>query len=292
MLFGAGNYSYTLAESWLKTPPGWTWGWIPGVACDSHDRVYLYSRSQHPLAIFDRDGNFLATWGEGVLTPGCAHGIYIDADDNVYCTDNVNHCIYKFDRNGSLAMTLGTHGQPAARDGDPFNKPTDLAVAPSGELFVSDGYGNARVHAFSPGGGLLRSWGERGDGPGQFSLSHCARVDRHGRVWVCDRENNRIQVFDAGGRFLEQRTGLLRPNTVFFDPNDDVVYVAELGRRISIFTLDGEPIARWGGARASERPGEFRGGPHGLWVDSRGDLYAGEVELGKEGRVQKYVRQR
>jgi sugar lactone lactonase YvrE len=290
MQFGAGDYTYTVAEGWLKTPPGWTWGWIPAVACDSRDRVYIYSRSEHPLAVFDRDGNFLESWGEGVLVPKCAHGIYIDADDNVYCVDNVNHCIYKFDRSGHLVMTLGTPGQPAARDGDPFNKPTDLAVASTGELFVSDGYGNARVHKFSPGGELLLSWGERGGEPGQFALSHCARLDKYDRVWLCDRENNRIQIFDADGRFLEAWTGLLRPNTVFFDRREDVVYIAELTHQISIYTLDHQLIARWGGARSSERPGEFRGGPHGLWADSRGDLYAGEVELGVAGRVQKFVR--
>ena len=291
MLFGTGNYTYTLAEGWLKTPPGWIWGWIPAVACDSRDRVYVYSRSDHPLAVFDRDGNFLETWGEGVLVPKCAHGIYIDATDNVFCIDNVTHCIYKFDRDGRLVMMLGTPGQAAGRDGDPFNKPTDLAIASTGELFISDGYGNARVHKFSPDGELLRSWGERGSGPGEFSLSHCVRLDRYDRVWVCDRENNRIQIFDADGRFLEQRTRLLRPNTVFFDPRNDVVYIAELTHRLSIHTLDGELITQWGGARSSEQLGEFRGGPHGLWVDSRGDLYAGEVELGREGRLQKYVRQ-
>ncbi len=290
MQFGTGDYTYTYADGWLKTPPGWTWGWIPAVACDSRDRVFVYSRSQHPLAVFDRDGNFLETWGEGVLAPMCAHGLWIDGEDNVYCVDVTNHAIFKFDRNGKLVMTLGTPGRPGARDGDPFNKPTDVVVTSTGELIVSDGYGNAKVHRYSADGRLLLSWGERGKGPGQFSISHCARVDRFDRVWVCDRENNRIQIFDLNGAFLGERTGLLRPNSVYFDRNADVAYVAELGRRISVWTLDGEKLADWGGAAQSERPGEFRGGPHGLWVDTRGDLYAGEVELGVEGRMHKYVR--
>ena len=97
------------------------------MATDSQDRVFVYSRSENPLAVFDRDGSFLETWGNGVLPPEAAHGIYIDAEDNVYCTDNDNHCVFKFNRNGELTMTLGTPGEAAAADGDPFNSPTDLA---------------------------------------------------------------------------------------------------------------------------------------------------------------------
>lgn len=291
MLFGTGKYTYRVAEGWGQPPEGWTWGWIPAVACDSQDRVYVYSRSEHPLAVFDRDGSFIETWGDGILPPKAAHGIYIDAEDNVYCTDNSNHAIYKFNRDGDLVMRLGTPGQPADADGDPFNSPTDLDVASTGELFISDGYGNARVHKYSPDGELLLSWGERGTGPGEFALSHCVRVDKDDRVWVCDRENNRIQIFDTDGNFLTEWTDLLRPNTVYFDPNADVVYVAELTHQFSIYTLDGQLITKWGGAEPSEQPGEFRGGPHGIWMDSHGDLYMGEVELGVEGRIHKYIRQ-
>jgi len=290
MTFGTGKHTYEVAEGWGQLPEGWTWGWIPAVACDSQDRVYVYSRSEHPLVIFDREGNFLASWGEDILKD--AHGIYIDAEDNVYCTERGTHCVRKFNPHGELVMTLGTPGQPAARDGDPFNLPTDLAVSSTGELFVSDGYGNARVHKFSPDGELLLSWGEHGSGPGQFDLSHCVRLDKNDRVWVCDRENNRIQIFDSDGHFLAEWTGLLRPDTIYFDQNDDVpnaVYIAELTQQVSIYTLDGELITKWGGAKPSDRPGEFLGGPHGIWMDSHGDLYVGEV--GVDGRLQKFVRQ-
>jgi sugar lactone lactonase YvrE len=287
MAFGMGKYTYKVAEGWGKPPRGWEWGWIPAVACDSQDRVFVYSRSEHPLVIFDRDGNFLASWGEDILKD--AHGIYIDADDNVYCIERNTHCVRKFSSDGELVMTLGTPGQPATEEGDPFNRPTDLAIASTGELFVSDGYGNARVHKFSPDGELLLSWGERGSGPGQFALPHCVRVDKYDRVWVCDRENNRIQIFDTDGRFLTEWTGLLRPDTIYFDPDDDVVYVAELTHQVSIYTLDGELITRWGGTRPSDRPGEFLGSPHGIWMDSHGDLYVGEVRV--NGRLQKFIRQ-
>lgn len=286
MAFGAGKYTYEVVEGWGTLPAGWTWGWIPAVACDSQDRVYVYSRSDHHLVIFDRAGNYLDEWGEGVLQD--AHGLYIDAQDSVWCTEHSSHAVFKFDRRGELVMTIGTPGQRGEADGDPFNQPTDLAIASTGEVFISDGYGNARVHKYSPQGERLLSWGERGTGPGQFALSHCARVDKHDRVWVCDRENHRIQIFDAEGRFLDEWTGLQRPNAICFDPRKDVVYVAELDHQVSIYTLDGELLARWGGVE-SERPGEFLGGPHGIWADSRGDLYVSEVLA--PGRIQKFVRQ-
>lgn len=287
MTFGEGKYTYKVAEGWGKLPAGWEWGWIPAIACDAQDRVFVYSRSAHPLVIFDRDGNFLDSWGEGFLKD--AHGIMIDADQNVYCTERDNHCVYKFNKDGQLTMTLGTPGKPGEREGDPFNRPTDLAVAATGELFVSDGYVNSRVHKYSPEGKLLLSWGEKGGGAGQFDLSHCVRLDRRGRVWVCDRGNNRIQIFDTAGNFLTQMEGLRHPNQIYFDPKDDVAYISELDSQVSIFTLAGELITQWGGCRRSETPGEFLGGAHAICGDSRGDLYVGEVFV--NGRLQKFIRQ-
>ena len=287
MAFGSGKYTYEVEQGWDNLPDGWGWGWVAAVACDSKDRVFVYSRSQHPLIIFDREGNYLDSWGEDILED--AHGIYIDADDNVYCTERETHCIRKFNSSGELTMTLGTPGQAGAGDGDPFNKPTDLAIASSGDLFVTDGYGNARVHKYSPDGKLIKSWGEWGSGPGQFELSHCVRVDKDDRLWVCDRTNNRIQIFDLDGNFMSEWSDLLHPDTIYFDPNEDIVYIAELDQQISIFTLDGELMAKWGGARKSETPGEFSGCPHGIWMDSHGDLYVGQVQV--DAGLQKFVRQ-
>lgn len=281
------KFVFKVINNWDKLPDGWIWGCIPAVACDSKDRVYVFSRSEHHLVIFDREGNFLDSWGEGVLRD--AHGIYIDSEDNVYCTENSNHCIYKFNRQGELVMTVGTPGRAAEKDGDTFNQPTDIAVSSTGDLFVSDGYKNTRIHKFSQNGKLLSSWGERGAGLGQFALPHCVRVDRHDRVWVCDRENNRIQIFDIEGNYLTQWTGLKRPASIFFDPHKDVVYIAELDYQVSIYTLEGDMITQWGGGRSSNKPGEFLGCPHGIWMDSGGDLYISEV--GVDGRLQKFVRQ-
>jgi len=285
MTFGSGKHTYELVEGWGQLPDGWAWGWIPAVASDSQGRVFVYSRSEHPLVVFDREGNFIASWGEDLLE--AAHGIWIDEEDSVYCTEFATHCIHKFDRDGNLTMTLGTPGQQGA-EGEPFDKPTDVVTLPSGEVFVSDGYGNARVHKYSPDGELLLSWGERGTGPGQFELSHCVRADRHGRIWACDRTNDRIQIFDTEGNYLDERTGLLKPDTIYIDQQEDVVYVAELMQRASILTLDGELICQWGGAEKSDRPGEFCGSPHGIWVDRYGDLYIGQVHT--DGGLLKYAR--
>ena len=286
MPFGSGKYTYEVVEGWGKLPDGWEWGWIPGVAVDSQDRVFVYSRSEHPLVLFDLDGNFLESWGEGILED--AHGIWIDEADNVWCTERNTHCVRKFNKHGELLMTIGTPSQPGAKDGDPFNLPTDLGIASTGELFISDGYGNHRVHKYSPTGELIKSWGEEGEGPRQFKLSHCVRVDKEDRVWVCDRTNDRIQIFDTEGNFLDEWTGLLKPDTIYIDPIEDVVYVAELTQQVSIYDMNGELLSKWGGASPSEKPGEFLACPHGIWIDSKGDLYVGQVQA--DGQLQKFKR--
>ena len=295
MNFGSGKYTYSLVKSWGMVAAGWTWGEIVGLAVDAQDRVFVASRSQHPLAVFDTEGNLLETWGDDVLFTNQAHGLFIDSVDNVYFIDAVNHCLLKFDRMGALVMTLGTPGQAAIVDGAPFSGPTDAAVASTGELYVSDGYGNARVHKYSAAGELLLTWGERGDGLGQFSISHSVRVDDQDRVWICDRENNRVQIFDSNGEYLRAWNDLLRPNTIHFDPHEPVVYVAELGRRLSIFALDAEGfpgrlLAQWADLAPSKTPGFWLGGPHGICTDRAGNLYVGEVELGVQGRMWKYQR--
>ena len=286
MKFGTGKYSYELVEGWGKLPSGWSFGWVPGVACDSKDNVYIYSRSEHPLVIFDRDGNFLDIWGEGILQD--AHGIFIDDEDNVFCTERNTHCVHKFDRNGNLLMTIGTPGKEGKNPGDPFNLPTDLVVAPNGDLYISDGYGNARVHHYTADGKLLKSWGTPGKEPGQFDLSHCVRIDHQNHLWVCDRNNSRVQIFDLDGNFLDQWTDLLEPDQVYFDRHAEVVYIAELQQQVSIYTTDHQLLAQWGERERINRPGSFGGCPHGIWVDSHGDLYVTEVQI--DGKIHKYAR--
>ncbi len=283
---GQGEFQYEVIADWATLPQGWTFGWVPGVAVDSRDRVLVSSRSEHPLVIFDTDGNVLESWEGTVLVPDNAHGIYIDGEDNVYLTEWLGHCVYKFNPAGELQWTLGTPGVPRP-PGRPFNRPTDLAIGPDGCLFVSDGYVNHKVHKFSPDGILIKSWGESGTGPGQFDLVHSVWIDSDYRVYICDRENNRIQLFDGEGEFLEEWPGYLRPDKLWFD-RDETIYMAEVGHRVTILDRQNNVLSQWG--ERGDAPEQFVASPHGIWGDSRGDLYVSEVAT--DGQLKKFVRVR
>ena len=281
---GSGKFTYEVQQNWFQLPAGWRFGWIPAVACDSEDRVYVYSRSEHPLVVFDRQGRFLASWGDEVLQD--AHGIFIDGRDQVWCVERETHCVRKFTRRGELLMTLGTPGHAGA-EGEPFRLPTDLTLDSEGFIYVSDGYGNACIHKYSPDGLLIKTWGRPGAGPGEFDLPHCVRFDCRGRLLVADRANNRIQLFDTEGNYLEEWACSHHPDTIFLD--GETVYVAELDQRVSILNLDGERLSQWGAGERIDAPGEFAGCPHGIWMNSAGDLYVGQVQT--DHRIQKFVRQ-
>jgi len=281
MIPGTGKFRYRVVEDWGRDAQGPAWGLISGVAVDSHDRVYLFNRTGRPAVFaYDREGRFLTAWGDGVYK--IPHGILIDDKDQVYLTD-LEHFVHFTTLQGSVLKTLGTPGLPGA-PGMPFNKPTAVALAPSGDIYVSDGYGQSRIHHFAPDGALLHSWGEAGTGPGQFNLPHSIAVDGRSRVFVTDRENNRIQIFDAKGAFLSQWPDLAWPMHVHIA--GDIVYVAEGHQRVSIFSLDGELLARWG--EKGTAPGQFTDWPHWICPDSRGDLYISAITEGN--LLQKFER--
>ncbi|MBI4199101.1 MAG: hypothetical protein HY535_01320 [Chloroflexi bacterium] len=297
MTTGTSKPRYRVAEGWGKLPAGWKWGQVAAVAVDSQDRLYAFNRTDHPVMVFDRGGNLLASWGEGQFVQ--PHGLHIDREGNLYLVDRNAHVVMKFTPEGRLLLTLGKRGQPSdtgatgqapwtvPRAAGPFNFPTDVAVSTNGDLYVSDGYGNARVHKFSPQGRLLLSWGEPGDGPGQFYLPHSVWEAPNGRVYVADRMNNRIQVFTKAGEHVESWPDFVLPCKVFVS-GDGTMYVAELGHRVTICTLEGKVLARWGG-ESSHAPGQFVA-PHGICADSHGDVYVSEVLEGQ--RLQKFIRLR
>jgi glucose/arabinose dehydrogenase len=162
---------------WERLPVGYSHPDVAAAAVDSRGDVYLFCRAEHPVLVYERDGRFLRSWGEGLFSTR-THGITIGPDDSVYCVDDAGHSVRRFTRDGRLLQTIGPSGVPSdsgydgadlttiVRGAPPFNRPTNLAVAPSGDLYVSDGYGNARVHRFTPDGRLLASWGEPGTRPG------------------------------------------------------------------------------------------------------------------------------
>jgi sugar lactone lactonase YvrE len=259
--------------------------------------VYCFNRTpDHPVVVFDRDGNYLHAWGAGLFA--FPHTIRVDEHDNLWIVDRDHGQMMYFTPKGELLRTIGTRGyrsdtgvDPAANGstayrlvthaGGPFNLPTDIALTPSGEMFVTDGYGNARVHKFAADGTHLFSWGEPGSAPGQFMLPHGVWIDRHGRVLVCDRENDRVQVFDQQGTLLRIWPTRLVGPAVFYVDAEDVVYIPEHnGGLVSVLTLEGERLAQWGDP-------SFRS-CHSIWGDSRGDLYV--VRPGTTVRTRRIVK--
>ena len=182
-------------------PPGYTYRDGAAVCVDSQDNVYVFNRGAHPVIVFDRHGKFLRSWGEDIGFVN-AHGAAMGPDDMLYLTDDFGASVRKCTPQGKVVMTIGTPGHPAPRfSGDPFNRCTHTALSPQGDIYVSDGYQNARVHKYAPNGKLLLSWGEPGTAPGQFNLVHNVACDDEGWVYVADRENHRVQVFDSNGKY-------------------------------------------------------------------------------------------
>jgi sugar lactone lactonase YvrE len=296
VILGTGAHRYEVVEGWAKLPPGQEFNAdVAAVGVDRQDRVYCFNRGAHPMVVLDREGNFLRAWGEGVFKR--AHGVHVAPDDTLWLTDDGDHTVRHCTLDGKVLLTLGVPGKPTAyMSGEPFHRCTHTALSPQGDLYVSDGYGNSRVHKYSPDGRLLMSWGEPGTDPGQFNIPHNIACDAEGWVYVADRENHRVQVFDRNGTFETQWVNMHRPSGFYRDPRDGRFYVGEIGGgvavnidlpnigpRVSIYGARGDLQARLGNRPAGLEAGQFIS-PHGLAVDSRGDIYVGEVSYTNWGR--------
>ena len=316
-IIGEGSFTYEASgDNWGDLPEGWNYKEATAVAVDSKDLVYVFNRGTCPMVVFNPDGSVARTWGDGVFK--LPHGVSVGPDDSIYCVDNGDSTVRKFTPEGKLLMTLGTPNSPALKmSGKPFSVPTHLAVDKrNGELFVADGYSNARVHRYTPDGKYLTSWGESGTGEGQFNIVHNIDTDSDGWVYVADRENRRVQVFSPDGVFEAQWGDLSRAAAVYVDTrgDKDLVYVGEyfggipsnntgmdLGPRVTIFDTGGNVQARVGRQPFGDEPGRFYA-PHAIAVDSHGDVYVAEVSWAEYGRsmdpprelrsMQKLVRQR
>ena len=318
MIFGYGKYVYRVIEGWGKqfyTP----FVEVAGLGVDSKDQVYIFIRGIDAILVYDSKGNLLKSWGRGYFSSR-PHGLCVGPDDSIYCTDDGDHTVRKFTRDGRLLMILGQRNQPSGtgcvnrdyrtikQSAGPFNCPTDVALDKEGNIYVSDGYGNARIHKFSKEGEFLLSWGEPGRDPGQFNLPHGIFISQEGTVYVADRENSRIQLFDSEGKFIDQWNAN-RPTDLFIYKEN--LFVTELGYkvgsrlrstgpkdgilagRLSIFTLEGKLLSHWWSNDGCAPGGFFA--PHALCVDSKGSLYVGEVTITAGGpanchTLQKFVR--
>ncbi len=291
---------WNVDAKWPQRPTTMPWGHVPGIAVDKKDQVYVFTRAEPPVQVFDASGKFLRAWGKGIKS---AHHIKIDHVGNVWIADVENHVVEKYTPDGKLLQTIGTKGQ-AGRDQSHLNMPCDMAIAPNGDIYVADGYGNARVIVFDKTGKCLREWGELGHGPSQFSIVHAIALDSKGRLYVADRNNVRIQVFTTDGKYLEEWRNLITPWGFFVTPNDelwvcgsspmhwrkedgalgcppkDQVFMKfnSQGKLLHLFTLPK-------GMNDFERPGEVNW-VHCMAFDSKGNMYLGDI-IGK--RAQKFV---
>ncbi len=284
---GTGKYTYELVPDFCKLPAGETFGLVSRVAADAQDRIYVFQRKDPPVVVFERDGKYLGAWGSGAVAD--PHGLKI-IGDTVYTTDRSDSCAKSFTLDGKVTLALGTPGQHSdtgkvenwlvERAAGPFNHPTEMIRHPNGDIYVTDGYRNARVHRFSADGKLKTSWGSPGQGPGQFHLPHSIGYDDSGMLYVADRSNKRIQMFTPDGEFRGQWTGMGGPNDITRG-KDGNWYIAEQedsGNPAQVCVRDpkGAVLARFPSRHI-----------HGIGVDSRGDIYAG---LTQDRSVDKFVR--
>ncbi len=302
VVLGTEGYRYEVLDGWAKLPPGMEFNAdVAAVGVDGNDNVYAFNRGKHPMCVFDRDGNLLRSWGEGVfLRP---HGVFMAPDGTIWLTDDGDHSARQCTLDGKVLLTIGIPGKAAPyMSGEPFNRCTHTAMSPQGDLYISDGYGNSRVHKYTPDGRLLMSWGEPGTDPGQFNIAHNVCCDADGWVYVADRENHRVQVFDGNGKYESQWNNMHRPSGLYLEPGKaGRMYIGEIGPdmavnidlpgcgpRVSIYAHDGTLLARLGHEHAGLATGQFIS-PHGIAVDSarrhlcrRGQLY----QLGPPGARQ------
>jgi DNA-binding beta-propeller fold protein YncE len=284
---GAGEYRYELIRDFLKLPEGQTFGLVSRVAADAQDRIYVFQRKDPPVVVFDRDGRYVGAWGSGEVTD--PHGLKI-VGDTVYTTDRSDSVAKSFTLDGNVVLEIGrrrVHSDTgkvtnwlAERAAEPFNHPTEMIAHPNGDIYVTDGYRNARVHRFTRDGRLVKSWGAPGHGEGQFHLPHSIAYDDDGKLYVADRSNKRIQIFMPEGEFVGQWTGMGGPNDITRG-KDGNFYIAEQeddGKPAQVCVRDrqGNVLARMESRHV-----------HGVGVDSRGDIYAG---LTQDRSVDKFVR--
>jgi DNA-binding beta-propeller fold protein YncE len=275
---------HKLVENWAQLPRGWNFGEASGVAVDKQDNVWVFNRGPHPVVQFDRSGKMLQAWGEDLFRS--SHGIRVDDDGNVWAVDVKGHVVFKFSPAGKVLMVLGSR-QGSAGDNnsrDAFNEPTGIAFAPNGDFFVSDGYVNSRVVKFNRDGIYLTHWGRKGAADGEFNLVHDVALDSQGRVYIADRTNQRVQIFDSSGKFLGKWTDVGAPWGLTYSKRDNSMYMCDgLNNRVVKLNLDGQVQGVLGSY--GKVPGKFDFA-HNIAVDSAGAIYVVEI---KNWRVQKFA---
>ena len=285
--------AYQVVHGWPVLPDDFMFGAVTGVGIDSQNRVWVAHRNPNPIMAFDAaSGKLLSAFGD--LQFKMAEGVTVDSQDNVWITDVGRHQIFKFGKDGSLLLTKGVQ-EKAGSDATHFDGPTAVGVAPTGEFYVADGYGNSRIVKFDKDGKFLLEWGKKGTGQGEFDTPHGIAVDGQNHVYVADRGNARIQVFDGDGKFIEEwkSDDLGRPWALTF-AKDGSLYVVDGGdlkkeppdrARVLKVDMHGKVLDRFGSYGKAD--GQMYQ-PNGIAVAGNGDIYV--CDVGNGMRVQKFVR--
>ena len=286
--------------AWPQKPESFAWGAMSGVTVDDHDRIYVFNRSEPTVQVYGADGALIRSWS--TANPEGTHFIKLDPDGNVWVADFRSHIVQKFTPAGKLLLTLGEAGQSGC-DESHFAGPTDIAFLPSGDVFISDGYGNRRVVHFDKQGHFVKAWGEEGTGPGQFALPHAIAIDSKARLYVADRNNARIQVFDTEGKLLDVWDDLLMPwgfamteddelwvcgaSRVRKPGNDGWVVIPPPDQLLMKLNAAGELLLRVTLDKIAVAPGKLGEVDwlHTIAVDSKENIYLGDIQ-GK--RIQKF----
>ena len=296
----AGKVRCVVDPAWPQKPDSFTWGAMSGITVDAQDQIYLFNRSRPTVQVYRTDGTLVRSWS--TANPKGTHHIKLDPEGNVWLADFRDHVVLKYSPQGKLLLTLGEAGHKGCDEGH-FNGPTDMAILPNGDVFISDGYWNQRVVHFDKRGRFVKAWGEKGTGPEQFALPHAIAADSKNRLYVADRNNARIQVFNTEGKLLAVWDDLLTP-WGFAMTSDDKIWVCGSSRvrqpdgdgwviapppdqLLMKLDTDGKALLRVPLRKTADSPGK----PgevdwvHCVAVDSKGDLYLGDIQ-GK--RAQKF----
>jgi streptogramin lyase len=255
--------SYAVERDFGKQPSDIASARVSQVAVDSQGNVHVLRRGEPPVLVFEPDGGFVGSYGQGEIFD--SHGVSIDAWDRVWTADRDAHQIVVFNLEGEVLLRIGERHAPHWMA--PFNHPTRAAVAPDGEIYVADGYGNAQIHRFSSKGEWRASFGALGQGPGEFMTPHSLIVDRQNRLIVCDRENDRVQLFERDGRWLSEWRGLCRPMDLC-ERDDGIILVTDQVPSVNAFAPDGQRVGRG-------RPS--LNGAHGIALGRAGEIYLAEI---------------
>lgn len=299
---------YEVDPGWPKKPSNFTWEAMSGVAVDQQDNIWVFTRSKPPVQVYRPNGTLVRAWGEKTI--GKAHHIKIDHDGNVWVADLGLHVVRKFSPEGEILMTLGTPGVPGESDTH-LNKPTDMAISAGGDIFVSDGYGNNRVVHFDRNGKFVKEWGKIGVGPKDLSLPHAIAIDSKGKIYVADRNNIRIQIYNQQGELLDSWANIIVPWGFCMNANDELwvcgcspmpwsdapdrqsspLSCPPKDQILIKFSTSGRVLQLWAvpkGEDGLEEPGEVNW-LHAIAEDSKGNLYLGDI-VGK--RAQKFTLQK